>query len=293
MNTPSHGRLIERLQKEMDGFTEAERAIAGFLLADRQSVPFETASSLADKLGVSPVTVGRFCRRLGFRNFRALKDELKYDIAATPWPVGDQFGALTAAMPELQRDLDMTLAGVMEVYRLAATPGWATIVDLLASCEELLIAGFQTERGIAEHFAHLLQYARPGVRLVDLAAGNFADVLADERPGRCLVIVETRRYSRQAQMLAQQARDADIELVFVTDKYCHWAKGLTPHVLALPDESALFWSTMVPMLAALTLLAQGVVLKLGAAAQPRLARVSQLYQDFTGHVGQPQGKRPR
>jgi hypothetical protein len=50
---------------------------------------------------------------------------------------------------------------------------------------------------------------------------------------------------------------------------------------------------MVPMFAALTLLAQGVVLKLGPAAQPRLARVSQLYQDFTGHVGQPQGKRPR
>jgi DNA-binding MurR/RpiR family transcriptional regulator len=277
--------LFERIAREMDAFTEAERAIASFILADRQSVPFETAASLAGKLAVSAVTVGRFCRRLGFRNFRELKGQLKFDSAASPW----SREALTsgAAQPELQRDLDMTVAGLAEVYGLVATPAWDAIVDLLANSPELYVAGFQTERGIAAHFAHLLQYVRPDVRLVDLADGNFADVLADDLPGRCLVIVETRRYSRQAQLLAAEAKAAGVAIVFVTDKYCHWAGRFTPHVLALPTESALFWTTMVPILAALTLLSNAVVLRLGAAAEPRLARVSKLYQDFTGHVGQP------
>lgn len=289
--------LIEQLREEMASFTEAERLIANFVINDRQSVPFETASSLADKLALSPVTVGRFCRRMGYRNFRELKAELKFDIAATPWPRGEQFDRLVArdaGKSELQRDFDLNVAGMLEVYALARTPEWDAIATILAGAPELFVAGFQPERGMASQFAYMLQYARPNVRTVDLAAGHFADVLADECPGRALVIVETRRYSRQAQILARHAHKAGIALVFITDKYCHWAHQYTPHVLALPTESAMFWDTLVPMVAALTLLSNAVVLKLGASAEPRLTRISELYQEFTGHVGQaPRNSRTR
>jgi len=286
--------LLERLRDEMDSLTEAERLIANFVITDRQSVPFETAASLAEKLAVSPVTVGRFCRRMGYRNFRELKAELKFDIAASPWPHGEQFDQLVAGdagKSELQRDFDLNVAGMLEVYNLARTPQWDAIATLLAEAPELFVAGFQPERGMAAQFAYMLQYARPGVRVVDLAAGHFADVLADDGPGKVLVIVETRRYSRQAQMLARHAQKAGIALVFVTDKYCHWANRYTPHVLALPTESAMFWDTVVPMVSALSLLSNAVVLKLGSSAEPRLARISELYQEFTGHVGQPPRKR--
>lgn len=48
---------------------------------------------------------------------------------------------------------------------------------------------------------------------------------------------------------------------------------------------------MVPITAALTLLANAIVIKLGPSAEPRLAKISELYQGFTGHVGQTRGKR--
>lgn len=295
MVTMPQTRLFERLRVEMDDFTDTERLIANFILTDRHAVPFETAASLAQRLGVSAVTVGRFSRRMGYRNFRELKGALKFDTTALPWASGEQFDQLIAGTQnqiELQRDFDLTVAGISEVYGLARTTAWDEIVDLLVNADEVLVAGFQTERGLAAHFAHTLQYARPGVRIADLSAGNFADVLAlDDKSVRVLLIVETRRYSRQAQMLAAQAAAAGIAIIFVTDKYCHWARKYTPHVLALSTESAMFWDSMVPIVAALTLLANGVVIRLGARAEPRLERISKLYQDFTGHVGQPRDKR--
>ena len=289
-------RLFERLRAEMDDFTAAERLIANFMLADRQAVPFETAASLAQRLGVSPVTVGRFSRRMGYRNFRELKGALKFDSGTLPWASGEHFDQLIAAggnEAELDRDFNLTIAGISEVYRLARSADWDAIVEALARADEVFVAGFQTERGVAAHFAHTLQYARPGVRLADLAAGNFADVLALESERvRVLLIVETRRYSRQAQMLAAQAEAAGLTIVFVTDKYCHWARKYTPHVLALSTESAMFWDTMVPIVAALTLLANGVAIKLGPEVEPRLGKISKLYQEFTGHVDHPRHKRP-
>jgi DNA-binding MurR/RpiR family transcriptional regulator len=289
-------RLFERLRAEMDDLTEAERLIANFILADRQAVPFETAASLAKRLGVSAVTVGRFSRRMGYRNFRELKAELKFDRGALPWASGEHFDQLIAGggnPAQLERDFNLTVAGIGEVYRLARTAEWDAIVGLLSDADEVLVAGFQTERGVAAHFAHTLQYARPEVRLADLSAGNFADVLALEGGrARLLLIVETRRYSRQAQLLAAEAGAAGLTIVFVTDKYCHWARKYTPHVLALSTESAMFWDSMVTIVAALTLLANGVAIRLGARAEPRLARISELYQEFTGHVDHPRGKRP-
>lgn len=288
-------RLFERLRVEIDDFTDAERLIANFILTDRHAVPFDTAASLAQRLGVSAVTVGRFSRRMGYRNFRELKGALKLDTAGLPWASGEHFDQLIAGErghAELQQDFDLTVAGISEVYGLARTAGWDAIVDLLVDAEEVLVAGFQTERGLAAHFAHTLQYCRPGVRVADLSAGNFADVLAlDRTRTRALVIIETRRYSRQAEMLAAKASADGTAVVFVTDKYCHWARKYTPHVLALSTESAMFWDTMVPIVAALTLLANGVAIRLGARAEPRLEKISNLYQDFTGHVGQPRDKR--
>lgn len=284
-----HQNLFAQLETEMDRFTEAERLIANFLLTNRQAVPFETAHSLATKLAVSAVTVGRFCRRLGYRNFRALKDAFKFDIAAAPWPIGEQLGSkLQAGRTEsaLRRDLDCTITGLVEVYRLAETPGWQAIVDRLAHARTVHVTGFQTERGLAGHFAHLLQYVRPRVCLADLSAGNFADALIDGTPEDCVLIVETRRYSRQAQILARRCHDKGMTLVIVTDKYCHWARKYTDHVLALSSESAFFWDSMIPIFSALTLLANGVVLALGTDVERRLAEVSDLYQDFVGHVGQ-------
>jgi DNA-binding MurR/RpiR family transcriptional regulator len=295
MVTAPQIRLFERLRVEMDEFTDAERLIANFILTDQHAVPFETAASLAQRLGVSPVTVGRFSRRMGYRNFRELKGALKFDTAATPWASGAHVDQLIAGgrnQSELQRDFELTVAGIGEVYRLARTKAWEAIVDLLVGADEVLVAGFQTERGLAAHFAHTLQYARPGVRIADLSAGNFADVLALEGEGtRVLLIVETRRYSRQAQLLAAQAAADGIDIVFVTDKYCHWARKYTPHVLALSTESAMFWDSMVPIVAALTLLANDAVIRLGSRAEPRLERISRLYQGFTGHIGQRGDKR--
>src|SRR3546814_14533404 len=82
----------------------------------------------------------------------------------------------------MQREIKSLLA----VYRLAETPQWAAATALLAQSRKVQIAGFQTERGIAMMLANHLQFMRDGVQLVDLTAGNYADVFAtssEERRG--------------------------------------------------------------------------------------------------------------
>jgi DNA-binding MurR/RpiR family transcriptional regulator len=290
--------LLRRLQAGLDGYTSAERAIARHILAHYATLAFETAESLADKIGVSAITVGRFSRQLGYRNFKALKHELKDGTTeAMPWLIGDELAEFVDSpgpASELDGNRQREMNALGAVYRLAETPGWTALVALLAQSRTVHIAGFQTERGIAMLLAHHLQFMRDGVRLVDLSAGNYADVFAYDETDVCLVVIDIRRYSRQSYLIAEQASQHGIPLIVLTDMYCDWAPRFTPHVVAVPTQTGMFWSSPVALVCAVNLMVNSVIKLIGAGVEQRLEKLTRLHQTFTGYAGHqpPRSKLP-
>jgi DNA-binding MurR/RpiR family transcriptional regulator len=285
--------LFEQLETRMAGFTPAERQIATYLLNHRSSIPFETAASLADKLGVSAVTVGRFCRLLGYRHFRALKENMRNQVGAAPWLVGDQLAEFMKkydSEEELRRSLELEMASLVEVYRMVDTPAWNAIASRIAKAQTVQIAGFQTERGLAHLLANSLQYIRDGVELIDLTSGHYGEIFARRLKSHCLILIDIRRYSRQSLLIAERAAASSIPLVMITDKHCDWARSVTRHVIAVPSDSGQFWSSSVAMTCAINLLVNSVVARYGSGVEKHLARISELYEHFTGFSG-PAGRR--
>ncbi|MET0535431.1 MAG: MurR/RpiR family transcriptional regulator [Steroidobacter sp.] len=292
--SPPKQDLFARLEARLESFTPAERHIANYMLGNRTELPVETAASLAQKLNVSAVTVGRFCRLLGYKHFRAIKEEMRKNPSAAPWLVGAQLAQFVdnyGEADQVRRGMDLEVAALAEVYGMVDTPPWKAVTQLLVRSELVQVAGFQTERGLALLLANLLQYVREGVEMVDTSAGNFADVFARKSKSRCLVLLDMRRYSRQSYLLAERAAQESIPLVIITDKYCDWGRRFTPHVFALPSESGQFWSSSVPMTCFINLLVTSVVARSGKAVEQHLEKMSSLFDHFTGFVGAAKGRR--
>ena len=283
--------IRQRLTDNLQNGSRANRAIATYMLANISEVPFETARTIAGKVGVSEPTVGRFCRALGYQHFKHLKADLKTDIADTPWLVGDRLREFQQASKkgggDLARSLELEVAALVKVYELARSEHMKAVVTRLATRASIFIVGFQSERGIAVTMAHLLQYIRDGVHLVDHSSGNFSDVLLADPAKTALVMFDARRYSRQAALLAERATAAGIPVTLITDQFCDWAHGSASEVIALPSEINLFWDTNGPMLSFVHLLLNGVIGELGSDVESRLERMSELHGDFTGHAGRP------
>jgi DNA-binding MurR/RpiR family transcriptional regulator len=285
--------LFAKLEARLEQFTPAERQIANHLLSNRNELPFETAASLAKKLNVSAVTVGRFCRLLGYKHFRGIKEELRKAGGAAPWLVGDQLAQFVdryGDQDQLRRSLEMEIASLVEVYGMVDTPAWKAATSLIVKADLVQIAGFQTERGLAVLLANLLQYVREGVQLVDMVAGNYSDVFAIQPRSRCLILLDMRRYSRQSLLLAEKAAEQGIPLIIITDKYCDWGRRYTPHLFALPSEGGQFWSSSVAMNCFINLLVTSVVARSGKAVEKHLEQLSALFEHFTGFVGPSTGR---
>ncbi len=279
--------LLQRLQADLEGYSSADRAIANYILANYATLAFETALTLARKAGVSEITIGRFSRKLGFANFKTLKNHLRDSSdQGFPWLIGNQLAQFVDAADQAGKgSIQREVRSIVEVYQLAGEPHWAAAAELLARSRTVLIAGFQTERGIAMLLANHLQFMRDGVRLVDLTAGNYADVFASDEDDRCLVVIDIRRYSRQSFLIAEQASQRGIALIVLTDLFCDWARRFTPHVLAVPTQTGMFWSSPVALVCAVNLMVNSVIRRIGTRVERRLETLTQLHQTFTGYAG--------
>jgi DNA-binding MurR/RpiR family transcriptional regulator len=273
-------RVEQMLRARYDSFTVSERMIASYLLGNFGQIPFETAASIGARVGVSAMTVGRFLKTLGYPRLAALKQDLRDGLGDEPRLVQPSAGA------PLDERLRAETAAIADVYRLAATPGWAEVVARLTTARHIYVAGFQTERGLAMGFASHLDYVRPGVRLVDAGTGTFADVLTEADARDCVVLIDIRRYSAHFRLLGERAVARGAALVVVTDPYCPWARDLTPHILCAEVSFGHFWDMNSALGSLLNLLVDDVVRAIGEPqVHARLAGLSDAYADFVGFQG--------
>ncbi len=281
--------LRERLNEAISSASKADRVIATYMLSELSSLPFETAASLAAKVGLSEPTVGRFCKSIGYEGFKDFKNNLKSDTGDAPWLIGERLSDLQdrtkAGEDQLTRGLELEMAALIAVYEAAHTPEWDAVVKRLASAKRVYATGFQTERGMAQIFVNQLQYLRDDVHLVDLASGSFAEVLASDETDIALVIFEARRYSRNAQKLAFEAKAAGIPVTLITDPYCDWGHEVTDEIFVVPTSFNLFWESTAQMASLANLLVNGVFMELGPQVEHRMNKIAKLYGGFTGHVG--------
>ncbi|WP_426687595.1 MurR/RpiR family transcriptional regulator [Rhodanobacter ginsengiterrae] len=279
--------MIKDLQKKLkdrwDTFTTAEQKIATYLLHNLSGIPFETAASLGQRVGVSAMTVGRFLRTLGYDGLNALKKELRGDA---PWlqlyKNPDQAGDPVTMSESLKTEI----RGITIAHALTRTPEWKAIVRLLVDADRLSVASFHQGRFLGLGFASLMQHVKPRTRFDEGLDGAYADTLMDSTARSCVLLIDFRRYSRHFRILAEECAARGIPLVIITDSQCYWARQLTDHVLMLPAEMERPWHNFTAATSLLSLLIGAVTREQGDMFD-RIGDITQLRQKLVGYVEAP------
>lgn len=284
MNTP----IKTRLQQQLSSRSPSYRALAAYILSNLRDLPFENSAMVAQKLAISESTVGRFCRAVGYKHFKDLKNELKDDLGDSPWLIGDRLRAFqqegSDSQRSLARSLELEIAALVRVYEYTRTVPWQAVTSRLAQTPQIFVAGFGTERGTACSMAHMLQYLRRGVHLLDGASGHFGEVLLASPAGSMLIVYEARRYSRQSLLLCREARSRNIPVTLITDNFCEWAEQNADQVFRVSTELELLWDSTSTMLSLTHLLINDMSKKLGPEMEEYLRSIAQLHQTFVGYV---------
>lgn len=276
--------LKQKLEQRWDHLTASEKKIATYLLHNIRDLPFETAASLSRHAGVSPMTVWRFMRTLGYEGLGDLKEDLRGDRSwhhlykqPDPSDAGDAIAA------HLQEETQV----LADVHALARTREWRSVVNLLVAADRVSVASFQHSAFLGSGLASLLQQVRPRVSFHPGVDGAYVDMLLDSTRRSCIVLVDIRRYFKQFRMLATRVAERGIPLVLITDTECYWARELTPHVLM--TRPSWVWHNYSGLSSLFSLLTAAVIEESDGVME-RLGEINELRQELVQYQGASSAK---
>ena len=275
--------LQKKLKSRWDTFTTSEQKIATHLLQNPGGIPFETAASLGQRVGVSAMTVGRFLRNLGYAGLNELKEELRGDA---PWLQLYRNPDLAGDPATMSESLKAEIRGITTAHALTRTAEWKAVVRLLVDADRVSVASFHQGRFLGLGFATLMQSVKPRTRFDEGLDGAYADLLLDSTGKSCVLLIDFRRYSRHFRILAEECAARGIPLAIITDSQCYWARQLTEHVLMLPAEMERPWHNFTAATSLLSLLIGAVTREQGDMFD-RIGDITQLRQKLVGYVEAP------
>ncbi|PRO66305.1 MurR/RpiR family transcriptional regulator [Alkalicoccus urumqiensis] len=80
MSPAETGHCLHRIRASYDSFRVKEKKIADYILENPQEIVHSTISQVAENLEVAEATVFRFCKRIGFKGYQAMKIALASEI---------------------------------------------------------------------------------------------------------------------------------------------------------------------------------------------------------------------
>lgn len=281
----SKPELFARVEHTFSQLTPSEKRVAGWLLAHAAQIPFETADGIAKATGTSGITVGRYLRKLGFRNLEDAKASLRElpVIPYQPWGMNERLDSWhqQQRLPDrAQQSLLLEIDAITHVYQLAQSETFLRIAQQLAHAEAVYILGIQSTRGIANAFFSHLEYLRPKVSYSEGLSGSWVESLNSGFDQPYVVITDMRAYSATSRQYCRVARDRHIPLALITDVWCPWARDYGFDLLQVKTDTGHFWDSLAPVSCLFNLLLSAVVAQLGDALAGRLQTNRQLQQQF-------------
>jgi DNA-binding MurR/RpiR family transcriptional regulator len=280
-------KLLQPLRDRYDRLTKTEKKIASYLTSRPDCLVLETAATIAGNVGVSPMTVGRLLRKLGFDGVSDVRQSLTSDLygpeAGSLWSIDRRYRAFAkreASTFNRRNSLDAELAAIRKAYEFVETPLWEQAVDSFAHADRVFVSGLHMARGLAQEFISRLEYIRPGVHLADGQNGHYADMLFDEASRVAVMLIDFYRYDKATQQAARLARKRGHEVHIIADSFCLWAYKTTDRVFSLPTSTGLYWHSTAAMSVLLNLLVNDVIRALGKTVPKRIAGVLRAQKAF-------------
>lgn len=153
----SKPELFARVEHTFSQLTPSEKRVAGWLLAHAAQIPFETADGIAKATGTSGITVGRYLRKLGFRNLEDAKASLRElpVIPYQPWGMNERLDSRhqQQRLPDrAQQSLLLEIDAITHVYQLAQSDTFYALRNSWHTPRPCISSAFSRPAGLPTPF---------------------------------------------------------------------------------------------------------------------------------------------
>lgn len=221
--------LLKTMRRKSEELPPAQRAVAEYVLAHYQEVPFLSVTALADEIGVSDTTVIKFCLKLGFDGYSGFRRELSAFVQSGI----TMYSNLENRLDELgeQSTLDQVLSyDRANIEETLTNPinrqNFDRLLAMIGRAKTVYVCGFRTAAMQAEFLAAgLLQQDRNVVTVIP-GTGHYADQLSRVTKDDLFLAFVFSRYSSDVIRALHLMQKEEVPCAAITDDAASPAYGL-------------------------------------------------------------------
>lgn len=233
--------MVTQIRTQYGSFTKSYQKLADFILENLNEVAFFSINELSQKAGISPATITRFTRRLGFQGYPDFQRSV-YEYQKELAPFGQlkslirREGVAKENSPDLlQWTIQNNIHLLEALYNSRLHEAFYRATEILQQARIIYIAGMRSSYATAYYLGFMLQQMRDNVRLLPTSVCDFPTVLSDVRAEDCLVVVSYAKYTRSSYDLVSHFHRVGCKIVAITDSLTSPIARKATEVLIAPN----------------------------------------------------------
>jgi DNA-binding MurR/RpiR family transcriptional regulator len=274
--------LEGRIVAILDQLTAKQRRLARFILENQTYIAFASAHDVGKEADVDAATVVRFSRRLGYRGYANLREEVRQHSLPAFLTATEKVSRTLAAKERKREIIELIFAQDMENITATADANSHALltetIRVLNRAGEVYILGSGLSAPVASAFAH--QLALVGIRsravlgpfvqsAVEIAGASAKDVV---------VGIGLWRYLRDTVALLAAAQHVGATTIALTDTKISPLARHASIVLIAATRTPEIPHSVTSLLTLCNALSSGLALTNPARTLKRLQRIDELYE---------------
>ena len=215
--------ISDRIQKQLDDLTRAERQLAQSILENYPASGLGPLSALAKDAQVSVPTVARMVQKLGFSGYPEFQTELREELKAkakNPIAKHDTWAGGAPSEHLLNRFTDAVIDNVRHTLSQIDPKDFDAACAMSANTEcHLYVVGGRVTHTLAEYLFLHMQVIRPQITHIQSTSNAWPHYLLDVKEGDVFIIFDMRRYENNTLKLAEMAHSKGARLILFTDQW--------------------------------------------------------------------------
>jgi len=271
--------VLDRMHAGFDALSPELQRAACWIADHPSEAGLLSMRQQARSANVSPPTMVRLARALGFPDYASLRRPFQEALAGRPIQYGKRASALQAApqsrrIEQLAGDIASSqMADVQSVLAMNRPEQLEAAVSAIAAARRVGFLGVRASFGIAFQFRYAYNLiARNGV-LFDGVGGTLHDQIDALVPDDALVAISQAPYSTPTVEAVMAARKRRVTVIALTDSALSPLARNASHVLLFRADSISFFPSMIAPLALVEVVLAWLAAKGGKTVLKRLAEV--------------------
>lgn len=268
-------------------FTKNEKKVIDFLIENPDEACFMSSTSIAKRLEVSDSSVIRTVKKLDFQSFSEFKTAYQKEISEKKiFPINNEmFENLKTVNANTEEELiestrKLALQHIINDSAMNDSHKYIQAAQILSQAKNVYVCGFRTFSGLAHRLGSLLNISLDKVHIVT-ASSNYIDDLSSITEKDVIIIISYFRYSLNAEVVSEMARDTGCKIIVLTDKFtAPITKGAS--VVIVNDVNNMSFSTSMIGVSLSTDIISNLVSKMNKEATEKRLKKLDRYLHKTG-----------